>query len=49
VGLCVARSTVMGNAKASERGMSNRYSLPRFFVYGKFIVKNIRRRERLII
>ena len=31
VGFCVARSTMVGNAKASVRGMSNRYRLPRFF------------------
>ena len=33
VGFCVARSTMVGNAKASVRGTSNRYRLPRFFVY----------------
>ena len=31
VGFCVARSTVMGNAKASNRGTSDRYRFPRFF------------------
>lgn len=29
-GLCVARSTTMGNAKASERGTSNGYRLTSF-------------------
>ena len=33
VGFCVARSTVMGNAKASMRGTSNRYRLPRLSFY----------------
>ena len=33
VGFCVARFGKMGNAKASNRGTSNRYRLPRFFVY----------------
>ena len=31
VGFCVARSTMVGNAKASVRGTGNRYRLPRFF------------------
>lgn len=33
VGFCVARFGKMGNAKASNRGTSNRYRLLRFFVY----------------
>ena len=33
VGFCVARFDKVGNAKASIRGTSNRYRLPRFFVY----------------
>ena len=35
VGFCVARFTVMGNAKASNSGTSNRYSCPAFFIYAK--------------
>ena len=31
-GLRVARSTTMGNAKASERGTSNRYGLTSFYI-----------------
>ena len=31
VGFCVARFGKMGNAKALNRGMGNRYRLPRFF------------------
>ena len=31
VGFCVARSTSMGNARASNCGTSNKYRLPRFF------------------
>ena len=33
VGFCVARSTVMGNAKALLCGTSNRYRLPRLSFY----------------
>lgn len=29
--LCVARSDLMGSAKASKSGMSDEYRLPRFF------------------
>ena len=31
VGFCVARSDLMGSAKASKSGMSDEYRLPRFF------------------
>ena len=31
VGFCVARSTLEGNAKALNRGTSDRYRFPRFF------------------
>lgn len=33
VGFCVARSTEMGNAKASKSGTGDKYRLPRFSVY----------------
>jgi peptidoglycan/LPS O-acetylase OafA/YrhL len=39
VGFCVARSTTMGNAKASERGTSNG-ELPRFYFYLKRVPVN---------
>ena len=32
VGFCVARSDLMGSAKASKSGMSDEYRLPRFFM-----------------
>ena len=31
VGFCVARSDLMGSAKASKSGMGDEYRLPRFF------------------
>ena len=38
VGFCVARSTVMGNARAKVCGTSNRYSCPAFFMSARLTI-----------
>ena len=45
MGFCVARSDRVGNAKASIRGTSDRYSFPRFFVYMGEIITLIKHAE----